>query len=128
MKPTEITGRITRFSGNGRKLGYPTANLTYKTDLADGVYFGTADLKEHKKRPSIIFIGVPSTMGDTDRRVETHVLDIPDEDYYDEDLKIVVMHFHRANKKFSNIEDLVEAMQSDEQTARAWFKSHDLLT
>ena len=128
MKPAHFSGRATRFKGNGRKLGYPTANLSYETDLADGVYFGLADLKSYKKHPALIFIGVPTTLGDKQRRAEVYLLDIPDVDYYDENLSVSVLHFHRGNKKFSNLGDLVEAMHDDEKNSRIWFKSKDLLS
>lgn len=120
-EPTVITGPVTRFKGNGRKLGYPTANLTVKTDLKDGVYFGFADLADWSKHPAVIFIGVPTTVGDTERRVEVHLLDIPDEDYYDKTLSATIYHYHRANETFKSIEKLLEVMKNDEITARRWF-------
>jgi riboflavin kinase/FMN adenylyltransferase len=121
MEPTMLSGTITRFKGNGRKLGYPTANLNTATDLADGVYFGFADLAAWKKHPALIFIGTPTTVGDTGRRVETHLLDIPDVDYYDQPLRVSVQEYHRGNKTFDGIETLLEAMKSDEAAARQWF-------
>ncbi|MDP9131123.1 MAG: riboflavin kinase, partial [Candidatus Binatota bacterium] len=56
-RPVTLGGTVTRFKGNGRRLGYPTANLTIKTDLADGVYFGLADLADWSDNPAVIFIG-----------------------------------------------------------------------
>lgn len=117
----KLEGVVTRFKGNGRKFGYPTANLTTKTDLKDGVYFGYADLKDFKDHPSLIFVGTPTTVGDTERRVEVHLLDIPDVDYYDEVLALRPRHFHRQNETFSGVDELLEIMRNDEVRARAWF-------
>jgi riboflavin kinase/FMN adenylyltransferase len=121
MKPVTLTGEVTKFRGNGRQLGYPTANITTATDLAEGVYFGCADLAQFTAHPSLIFIGIPMTMGDTERRVEVHLLDIPDEDYYDQTITVRLKHFHRPNKRFDGIDDLVVAMHGDEAQARSWF-------
>ena len=99
--PEHLRGIVTKYKGNGRKLGWPTANLDVETDLADGVYFGFADLNRFSRHPALIFVGVPITVGDKTRRVEAHLLDIPDEDYYGQDLKLEVAYFHRPNQAFS---------------------------
>ena len=128
MKPVLLKGRVKRFRGNGRKLGYPTANLIEPTTLGDGVYFGTADLEAYTTHPALIFIGIPTTMGDKDRRIEVHLLDIIDKDYYDQELKASVLHFHRANQKLQSIKELIKIMQADEAASRVWFRRHDLLS
>ena len=120
MKPVTLSGIVTRFQGNGRKLGYPTANLTTQTDLADGVYFGFADLAEWSNQPAVIFIGTPTTMGDKQRRVEAHLFDIPDKDYYDQTLNVSLRHYHRVNRTFKGVDELMEAMRADETAARQW--------
>lgn len=121
MLPVELSGVVTHFQGNGRKLGYPTANIKIPTDLQDGVYFGFADLDGFKNQPALVFIGVPTTVGDQERRVEAHLLDIPDQDYYDQEILIKVEHFHRPNQTLDSLEELVELMHDDEAIARRWF-------
>lgn len=117
-----IKGMVVRFAGNGRKLGYPTANISSATELADGVYFGKATMGEYENRPALIFIGTPTTVGDTQRRVEAHILDITDTDYYGQKLELEIRHFHRSNQTFESIDELVVAMKADETAGRAWFK------
>lgn len=121
LLPASLNGTVTRFKGNGRRLGYPTANTAVPTELPDGVYFGYANLSEYRHHPAIIFIGVPTTLGDTDRRVEAHLLDINDRDYYDLPLLLEVHKFHRQNRTFPSVDDLVTVMKADEQAARHWF-------
>jgi FAD synthase len=121
MPPVQLSGTITRFKGDGRRLGYPTANLTTQTDLKDGVYFGFADLAQWSNHPAVIFVGTPTTMGEKSRRVEAHLLDIPDTDYYDRPLNLDIRHYHRANQTFAGMEQLSEAMRADEAAARQWF-------
>jgi riboflavin kinase/FMN adenylyltransferase len=119
--PAELQGQIKPYKGNGRKLGYPTANLDVDTELADGVYFGQADLASWHEHPALIFIGTPTTVGDKQRRVEAYLLDIPDEDYYGLELNLEVIHFHRSNQTFKTIEELTTVMHEDEAAARQWF-------
>ncbi len=120
--PISLTGITTRYAGNGRKLGYPTANISTRSNLADGIYFGYADLGEYKNHPAMIFLGTPTTVGDTDRRLEAHLLDIKDQDYYDHQLQVTLHHYHRPNQTFDSIEELEVVMKTDETAAREWFQ------
>ncbi len=122
--PQIIKGRTTKFAGNGRKLGYPTANLAVATDLADGVYFGWAALGKSEKQPALIFVGTPTTVGDSERRVEAHILDLIDKDYYGQNLELEVAYFHRPNQTFDSVEKLLQVMKQDEQAGRSWFSHH----
>ncbi len=124
MKDIRLSGTVTKFKGNGRRLGYPTANITTETDTKDGVYFGFADLGTFRQHPSLIFVGIPTTMGDTERRVEVHLLDIPDKDYYGETVQVGLRQYHRANQTFASVDELLKVMKADEAAARRWFKQY----
>lgn len=117
-----LSGTTLPFEGNGRSFGYPTANIQTATDLADGVYFGYAKLGEYTHHPALIFIGTPVTIGAKEYRVEAHLLDITDKDYYGQTLRLEVCHFHRSNKLFGSVDELLAAMQADDSAARKWFK------
>lgn len=119
-----LSGETKKYKGNGRKLGYPTANMDISTPLEDGVYFGYVNLGPYKHHPALIFIGTPITIGDTNRRVEAHLLDAIDRDYYNKPLVIDVQHFYRANQTFESIDQLKAVMKADELAARSWFKVH----
>lgn len=118
-----VEGIVTRYLGNGRKIGYPTANIAAQTDLKQGVYFGFADMGKFRDHPSLIFIGQPQTTGvrQSTQRIEAHLLGIPDIDYYDERLVLVIEKFHRAVRAFPSIPDLQEAISADDQAAHEWF-------
>jgi FAD synthase len=122
-EPVILGGVVTHFKGDGRKLGYPTANIDAETNLQDGVYFGHANLSEWPDQPSLIFIGVPTTMGETKRRVEAHLLDISDQDYYDLPLSLSIEYFHRPNQNFASMDELMKVMKQDEAAARDWFEN-----
>lgn len=116
--PVELRGTVTPYKGNGRKLGWPTANISTHTDLHDGVYFGRATMGEFVDNPAMIFVGVPTTVGDTERRVEAYLFDVPDVDYYGQEIVLRIEHFHRPNQKFDSIDELIQAIQSDTAAAR----------
>ncbi|HEX7260163.1 MAG TPA: riboflavin kinase, partial [Candidatus Saccharimonadia bacterium] len=99
------------------------ANFVTPTELADGVYFGFSDLSNYRHHPSIIFIGIPTTMGNTQRRIETYLLDIPDKDYYQLPVTIVLEYFHRTNQTFDSVNALMAAMKTDEATMRKWLST-----
>lgn len=120
--PVRISGIVTRFMGNGRQLGYPTANINTDTTLKDGVYFGYAALEKYNHHPALIFIGVPSTIGDKERRLEAHLLDIEDKDYYGLHIKLELCYFHRPNYTFDSVAALMKVMKADEIAGREWFK------
>ncbi len=116
-----LRGITRKFAGNGRKLGYPTANLVVNTQLMDGVYFGYANLGGYVAHPTLIFIGTPTTVGDVEHRIEAHLLNIVDQDYYGLELELDVQHFYRTNTTFDSVDDLIAAMKDDEIAARQWF-------
>lgn len=124
--PTSLTGTVKAFSGYGRKLGYPTANIAIHTNLKDGVYFGYANLGSYTNNPALIFVGEPVTVGDRVRRVEAHLLKIKDINYYGKKLELLVSVFHRNSIKFDSIDDLIIAMKNDEKQAIKWFKLNSL--
>ncbi len=126
LLPATIKGKVSRYKGNGRKFNYPTANINTETDLTDGVYFGFADMDDFKHHPTVIFIGTPTTVGDTERRVEAHLLDIADKDYYGKQLELSVEHFHRPNETFDSVDKLLEVMRDDDAKARDWFLGEDV--
>ena len=126
MSNQVIRGIVEPHAGNGRKFGYPTANIPCPTDLDEGVFVGFSTLKFNELKydtiPSFIFVGAAETLDETDKRLETHMFDIPDIDYYGAEIKVEICEKLRDNKKFETIEALLEQMHKDESEARNWFK------
>ncbi|HSW37116.1 MAG TPA: riboflavin kinase [Candidatus Saccharimonadales bacterium] len=118
-----FSGIIKKYQGNGRQLGYPTANIELKAKAPNGIYLAYAVLDENsQKLPALVFIGAPVTLGDQLQRIETHILDYPDEDLYDRQIMISLIRKLRDNQKFDTIEALKDQMKQDEIAARAYFK------
>lgn len=119
--PVKLEGITAKFAGNGRLFGYPTANFTVNQKIAEGIYFGYSDLANYEHHPSLIFVGVPRTVGDKQYRIETHLLDALDVDYYNLPIIVELRHFHRTNEVFSSNDQLLKAMKNDESIGRLWF-------
>lgn len=120
MNSFTLSGTVQQYSQEGRKLGYPTANIECKTDAPEGVFVGYTTLM-NKRLPSIIFIGAPITLGETIKRAESHILDLEDKDLYGQEILIEVVEKLRNNEKYNSRAELITQMKKDEQVARDYF-------
>lgn len=124
--PIKISGVATPNKGNGRKFGYPTANIACPTDLEEGVFVGFTTLKfnllKYVSMPSFVFVGNPETLNEPEKRLETHIFDIPDEDLYGAHISVELVKKLRDNQKFESVGDLITQMKIDEVNARRFFE------
>jgi riboflavin kinase/FMN adenylyltransferase len=127
--PYRIRGRVIGGAQRGRKIGFPTANLS-EIDVvvpAQGVYGGTA-ITDGQRYSAAIHIG-PSPTFEQDGRasVEVHLLDF-DGDLYGQTLLVdFVMHV-RDIARFDSADKLAEQLTRDVQFIRsrlASFRSHE---
>ncbi|MBN2169032.1 MAG: riboflavin biosynthesis protein RibF, partial [Actinobacteria bacterium] len=82
-RPLMLTGHIIHGHSRGKRLGFPTANLSLELDFcvpADGVYAGVACL-EHDKYICAINIGDNPTFGDGVKALEVYLLDFEGQIY-----------------------------------------------
>ncbi len=113
-----MTGQVMRGKQNGRRMGFPTANLSYSPNAAvpaDGVYAGITEYKGHKYK-SVINIGENPTFNGTSRTIESHMLDF-DSDIYGESIRIYFIKRLRGCVKFNTVSELVEQIKRDIQSA-----------
>lgn len=126
-------GTVKKQTGRGKKLGYPTANIEAPSDAEEGIFVGYTralppltsppSLREGEKErglPSIIFIGAPEMFGETDKRLEAHILDF-DGELYGQDIAVEIVRKLRENQKFESKSRLLQQMKQDEQHAREYF-------
>lgn len=118
---TSFTGTVRSHDKNGRKLGYPTANIKAPQDIQGGIFAGLVKLRG-KNYPAMIFIGEPITLGKTVRRAEAHILDFKDDDLYGEEVIFKLLEHIRDNKKFVDVDTLIAAIKGDEKVIRAFFR------
>jgi riboflavin kinase/FMN adenylyltransferase len=77
-RPFELAGEVVPGRGIGSKSTAPTLNLNPQADLwpANGVYVSeTRELSGPRRWRSVTNVGVRPTFGESDRVVETHLLD-----------------------------------------------------
>ncbi|HEY6367604.1 MAG TPA: bifunctional riboflavin kinase/FAD synthetase [Candidatus Binatia bacterium] len=117
-----VSGRVVTGQGRGRKLGFPTANISNQTEVVplNGIY---ATLIEVKSRQwlSVSSVGVNPTFGDGPRTVESFIFDFESE-IYGEAVKLSFVKRIRDEKKFSTVEDLIAQIHGDVEQARVIFK------
>lgn len=117
-----LTGDIIQGQGIGRKINFPTVNLSIAEDFKlipkKGVYI----VKTHFNDASsfgIMNIGFRPTVGGKGQTIEVHLLDF-NGDLYGSSIQIEVLTRLRDEKKFESIEDLAVQISKDEKSARNW--------
>jgi riboflavin kinase/FMN adenylyltransferase len=117
-----VSGRVVTGQGRGRKLGFPTANISSETEVVplNGIY---ATLIEVKSRQwlSVSSVGVNPTFGDGPRTVESFIFDFESE-IYGEPVKLSFVKRIRDEKRFSTVEDLIGQIHGDVEQAKVIFK------
>jgi riboflavin kinase/FMN adenylyltransferase len=115
-----VLGTVVRGDDLGKKIGFPTANLSAHNEQfpANGVYFAEAKL-DGVAYPGVVNLGYRPTVSSskTERILEIHLLDF-DRDIYDKDLELRFIRYLRPEKKFENVDALVHQIERDVQQAR----------
>jgi len=119
-RPYTILGTVTGGEKLGKKLGFPTANLSAHSEQfpPDGVYFAEAWI-EGVLYHGVVNLGIRPTVakGEPKRTLEIHLLDFH-HDIYGQDVEVRFLQYLRPEKKFPNVEALVHQIETDVQQAR----------
>jgi len=102
----------------GRLLGFPTANINIVDELCPkiGVYAVTVECRDgHYK--GVANIGYSPTFDDHVFTIEVHLLDF-NNDLYGHDIRVNFIKRIRDEKKFSNIDELAQQIQTDIVSSR----------
>ncbi|QPK93929.1 riboflavin biosynthesis protein RibF [Actinomyces sp. zg-332] len=111
----EVFSKVVHGLKNGRKIGYPTANLDIselETIPKDGVYAGILTCDKHEY-PCAISVGTNYQFDAVSKTVEAHVLGRGDLDFYEKNVKLSFVQYLRPMLKFDSLEDLLEQMRND---------------
>lgn len=102
----ELSGTVSRGAGRGRQLGVPTVNLTGIETLvpADGVYSAWRRAPGGDEMAAVN-IGPNPTFGDTERKVEAHLLDYHG-DLYGTMVTLAFVDRIRPSRAFATAEEL----------------------
>lgn len=107
----EIEGDVVPGNKLGRKIGFPTFNLSYDGDFK-GVYRGKV-LIGNKYLPAAIHIGPRPAIGDHSTICEVHVVDWDGNGEQPVRLKVIVLDKIRDIQKFGSLEELKDQIRSD---------------
>lgn len=117
-----ILGTVAHGDNLGKKIGFPTANLSAHSEQfpPNGVYFVETKL-DGIVYPGVVNLGYRPTMstGTSDRILEVHLLDF-DRDIYGKDLELRFVRYLRPEKKFENVDALIRQIGIDVQQARGF--------
>ena len=124
--PYRLSGTVIRGAGRGRTLGFPTANLENVETLlpADGVYAGVTQVEEHSY-PAAVSIGPNPTFGETERKIEVHLVDYEGE-LYGEQIDVDLFDRIRANVQCANADELKRQLAEDIATVRRLATRYEL--
>ncbi len=114
-----ILGTVVRGDNLGKKIGFPTANLSAHNEQfpPNGVYFAQATL-DGELYPGVINLGYrPTVSTEKERVLEIHLLDF-DREIYGKDLEVRFVRYLRPEKKFESVEALARQIEADVKQAR----------
>ncbi len=110
-------GKIVRGDGRGRKLGFPTANLSTgnedKLIPAKGIYAAEC-IVENEKHFGLLSLGSrPTFHKDGDIIPEFYIFDF-DRDIYDKIMQVNLVERIRDEEKYNSVDELIIQMKKDE--------------
>ncbi len=117
-RPYSLRGTVIKGLQNGRKLGYPTANI--KPDNPDvliprdGVYDVDVVLDDRRYKGALNIGYRPSVDAGLQHTIEVYILDF-DEDIYGREIEIEFLDFLRPELKFDTLEELKKQISKDVQ-------------
>lgn len=120
-QPFHFTGRVIHGEKNGRKLGYPTANLPLKRlhSPLHGVFaVSVSNGKSHWQ--GIANIGKRPTFGGEQLQLEVHLFDFSG-NLYGQRLSVYPEYHIREEQKFDSLPALQAQLAQDEAAGRQWF-------
>ena len=116
-RPFGITGKVVTGNGIGRKIDFPTANISISEDSKllpkDGVYFVKSSIKS-RYFFGMKNIGFRPTVKGKVRTTEVHYFNF-NENLYDKKIKIEVLDMIRNEKKFNSLKDLEKQLVIDKK-------------
>jgi len=114
-RPFAIRGIVEHGDKNGRKLGYPTANLAIDTYLRPryGVYAVTGTiLSTGETLKGAANIGIRPQFEPPKELLEPYFFDFSG-DLYGQEIEVAFHHFLRGEAKFESLDDLMVQMEKD---------------
>lgn len=119
-----LTGTVVKDRQLGRTIGFPTANIhigeNYKLIPKQGVYVARSIIG-NTPAYGMMNIGTRPTVNGTTLSIEVHFFDF-DNDLYDQELRVSMLHFIREEQKFGSVELLKEQLEKDKAASLEFIK------
>ncbi len=123
-RPYAIEGVVEPGDRRGRAIGFPTANVDPGEYLrpALGVYVVRVRLTDGRWFGGVANFGRRPTVDGFKLLLESHLFDCT-EDLYGSEIRVELLHFIRAERKFDGLDALKAQIAADSQDARAWLEA-----
>jgi riboflavin kinase/FMN adenylyltransferase len=118
--PYEIHGIVGHGLQNGRKLGFPTANLVLRDPYVlpkDGVYFGLSYVRGFPYR-SLINVGRNPTIGGLTHSLVESYMEGFEGEIYGETLYVAFLRYLRPEVRFPSFDELKAQIEKDKKALR----------
>lgn len=124
--PYFVRGEVKHGKKLGRTIGMPTANMIPPREKLlppSGVYFSNV-IVDGNMYKGITNIGVNPTVEEkSEKSVETYLYDF-EGDLYEKKILVELLFFHRAERKFQNLEELKEQIRNDIETRKEFLSMY----
>jgi riboflavin kinase/FMN adenylyltransferase len=120
-RPYSFTGKIVRGDGRGKKLGFPTANISVdnqdKLIPANGIYAAKC-IVDNEKHFGLLSIGSrPTFHKDGIVIPEFYIFDF-NRDIYERIMQVNMIEKIRDEEKFNSVDELIIQMKKDEEIGK----------
>ncbi|MFA6215997.1 MAG: riboflavin kinase [Patescibacteria group bacterium] len=122
MPPVTLKGIVQLGKKRGKKLGFPTINISVPPALTKkhwGIYFSLVKIGQNFY-PGITHLGLPKTFGAKLATCETHLLTLR-KNLYGTSVTKILLQKTRDIKKFSSQAALIKQLRSDVKAAKKFF-------
>lgn len=122
-KEISINGKVVHGLKMGRKLGFPTANISIdhleQLNVSNGVYVGKV-YYNNKSYDGLVNIGVKPTfkLNEVKRTIEVHILNF-NETIYGDHVTVELRYFLRPEKAFRSKDELIKQIEEDRKLAES---------
>ena len=127
-----ISGRVVHGDKRGKAMGFPTANMELHRlhSPVAGVYVTCVHIaarrgQGEKSYPAVTSVGTRPMFDGEGMRLETHILDF-DETLYAKHIRVVFLKKLRPEETFSDVDDLIKAIETDIKNARLYFAKNNI--
>ncbi|HOL22248.1 MAG TPA: riboflavin biosynthesis protein RibF [bacterium] len=120
-----VSGRVVKGSGIGKKIGFPTANLSLENNICigEGIYAGWAVYKKRIYKAAIV-TGKSPTFNDDINKFEVFLINYEKKrDLYNQHLQVFLYKKLRAQIKFKNTVELKARIAKDIQNIKLLLKN-----